>query len=689
MNKGGDFAERLKRIEGQRGAPQQDDGPIQSGGNSKLIAGCVFFGGLAMLLSVGAIGLAKSDLLGSVGEKIASITTKISDGELIPSGIGYDIMLGSAIEAQEDRHEITLAEAEAARKANLVAPLDARPAAPTAPINMDRMGTIVGAGHAATQSGTPVAIDTILAGFQPSGPNSRHWDIENYDMNETCQLRPVGTDEKLISVNIDTGHAHGPIQIVNNAAIYDVIEDHTKEALEDGHGIGMMKIHRGTMKVIDVIVTDTSAPLYLTLQSRSTRMMWHIHAGPDVNIAHIAMIGSSAPALTGNIGTASFEAVQGYENQRQEVIIDGERTRFECNTTPFRKPDESWAAWDGAKGGNTLDGNLLFGQDKGFDRFDTWFKETLGVSADTNLITARAASAVLVGNIPATPFDAPSKVTNIHVPAHDIILTGTPEAREAEIVKIYTDIVAAASGGDYRAILPETMILSEAETTTAAPSEISGGRRSFGDLIMDTNDIASKVSQTDLNRERRVSFSTRLTLDDLLQNGEAMPPEEQHHSYAMMRAPREMAPYCADTLVEIATKCKIIGVTVRDSGEGEFQIRANFAYVPNYTIGDVERQKGGDFLSAFLPDDVETRTHQTPEERRAFLVELKGICDQLRAEYGNCLIGTGGFYLDQPARFSGGDVQSHAAGWVEIYGQDNPFEEKKFQERAVEIFANR
>ncbi len=267
-----------------------------------------------------------------------------------------------------------------------------------------------------------------------------------------------------------------------------------------------------------------------------------------------------------------------------------------------------------------------------------------------------------------------------------MILTGTQTAREAELVAVYADLVAAAAGGAYQDVMPAAFDLGQATPETPAASEIGGQRRSFGDLVMRTNDIDSKVSLTELNRERRVSFSTRMTLDDLLQDGEAMPPEDMRHSYALMRAPRQMMPYCTDTLIEIATKCRIFKATVHDAGNGEYQVRADFAYVPNYTIGNVERIRGGDFISAFLPDENEDNTYQTPEERRAFLVRLKDICDLLRPEYGNCLIGTAGFNLDGPARFIGG-TRASAAGWVEVYMPDNPFEERNFQERAEAVFA--
>lgn len=88
-----------------------------------------------------------------------------------------------------------------------------------------------------------------------------------------------------------------------------------------------------------------------------------------------------------------------------------------------------------------------------------------------------------------------------------------------------------------------------------------------------------------------------------------------------------------------------------------------------------------------IPDQLARRRYQTPEDRRAFLISLKKVCAELRADDTNCLIGTGSFYLNQPTRFSNSGVTGHAVGWVEVHHLDNPFEEKKFQERVAALLA--
>ncbi|MEJ6401687.1 hypothetical protein [Yoonia sp. 2307UL14-13] len=483
---------------------------MTSEGSGKLIISLVFIAGIALVDGAGAIAFCKSETYASLKGTVTAQLDAISNVSLPTMNSGGSILLGPAFASAEKQAQEQLAEREAARNLTLIAPSRAHPAPPTEPVTTDRMGAVIGMGHAVTDGDAPVALNEVFTNFQPTGPNHPHGAITPFDTNENCTLRAIRPNEKLANVNVMRPNMLAPIQLVYQDSIHEVIERQTKEALEEGHSIGMMSIPRWTLGVIDVVVTDSSGPLYLALQSYGG-VMWKIHATGGVDIAHIAMISNRTSALTGNIGNASFEAVRtaDFDTPPDFYHYDSELGDLECMTTPYRKPDESWGAWNGAKRGNSLDGNLLFGQDKGFDAYDHWFTETLGISATTNLIEAAQAGAVLVGD------------------------------------------------------------------------------------------------------------------------------------------------------------------------------------VPNYAIGNVTRIKGGDFVSAFLPDTDENRTHEIPQERTAFLAEILDLCAALRAEYGNCLIGTAGFYLDRAARFSGGGVSAHAAAWVEVYLPDNPFEQRNFQEKVNAILAEK
>ena len=686
-----DFSERLQRIEAKKGAqPQQPTQPaIRSTRRnpSPNRAGMVI--ALMICLTFGAIGamfvFERNGQLAVWKDALNGQMASVSGGlGGLPSF--EEVILESALDSQSEQRKEQLAAAAEERARTLIAPPRPPREIPVAAVATERRGPVFGDGFAATLSATPAPVETIMTGFQPTGPDTPMGNVAFFDHNEGCWLRPIGAQEKFINVNITSSIRPAPVQLLNSVDIQDTLRKSIKEALEDGHSPGLLAVARGGQATADVIITDTTGPLYVVLQTLSANMIWHVHAAPGVEIAHIAMLSNGASGLTGNIGNATFEAIRAsdFGNQMNFYDFKGEPEELECMARPFRKPDETWGAWEGAKGGNSMDGNLLFGQDNGFDAYDYWFTQTLGRSSTENLISANQAGVILVGDVPTTPITAPTQPSTLYISRHDRVLVGTAAEREAQTVSIYTDIVRVAAGGDHRGTIPPATEVS-APVTEAA--QVGGERRDFGDLIMNRNNVEKVVSLTDLNSERRVSFSDRITWEDMLAPGEAPPQEGLRRITAMLRAPKLMQAYCTNTLVEIASKCEIFRATVHDSGDDVFQVRADFAYIPNYAIGDVTRISSGEFITAHLPDQREGRTNATPQERRAFLVELKQVCDELRKEYDNCLITTAGFYLDRPTRTSGNGDATTAAGWVSVYANDNRFEEGNLLEKAEEIMA--
>ena len=707
-----DFSDRIRRIhekKAQQPRPAPEEPPlIRSTGSPRpkrkkskaprnIRATLVLWG--LLIVSVGGaasfIYMDQGGRFDDLRERVAgavefAIPQNAGDTDsMISVGPLETMMLDAAMRNQGAKTAEDRAAAAEARATTLIAPPAAPDAPSTEPMITDRMGPAFGQGYAASAGDAPIALNEIMVGFAATGGDSTFGTPTVFENNAECTLRPIGADETFANVSIAVPAAIAPLQMLNDESMRAVLEGRITERLENGETPGMLEIFRGGYRAVDVIVTDRSGPLYLMLQTQSGNVLWNIHAGPDVEIAHIAMVTPGNAALTGNIGGASFESLRASDfGERPDFnYYRGEPEDFDCMAYPFRKPDETWGAWAGAESGRTLDGNLLFSQDKGFDAYDHWFTKTLGRSSEEGQIGAWEAHAVLIGNLPSELLNAPKGTHPLYVTAHDHILTGNAEARETATVALYTDIVTQASGGDYRDTIPPALDVGEAIASTGT---VGGQRRSFGDLIMDTNDVEAVVSVTDLNRERRAFFSTFVSWDEILGPGEAMPPEELQKLYGLMRAPRVMQQYCADTLVEIASKCGMYKTTVRQVTVDDtdlLEVRADFAYIPNYTIGDVTRINNGDFLSIpLLQDAVEGRSATNAEDRRAFLGDLKKLCEALRAEHGNCLIDVSGFTIPRPDIVGQDSPRSAAYGSVAVYGVDTRFAVANLEEQAQAIF---
>lgn len=707
-----DFSDRLRRIhEKKEQAPKpapKSPPPIRSAGRSKPkrpktkspinLRANLILGALLVASVAGAAAVAYMDQGGEFDDLRGEVASAVGSGgpqnagdvdQMVSVGPLETMLLDAAVRNQDAKiAERRAAEAEA-RATTLIAPPEPADAPLTEPLTTDRLGPAMGQGYAATADGTPVALTAIMVGLAATGPESTFGAPTVFENNSACTLRPIGADETFANVNIMAPTTVAPLQMLDDTTIYAALEDGITERLEKGQTPGMLGIVRGGYRAIDVIVTDRSGPLYLMLQSLSGNIVWNIHAASGVDIAHIAMVSPGNVALTGNIGNASFEALRArdFQDRVDFNYYSGEPEDFDCMAWPYQKPDETWGAWAGAQSGNAMDGNLLFSQDEGFDAYDHWFNKTLGRSSREGLITAWQAPAVLVGNLPSELLDAPQGTRPLYVTAHDHIITGDEAAREAATVALYSDVVAQAAGGDYRDTIPQPTDIGE---TISSAGTIEGRNRSFGDLIMDRNNVEEVVSLTDLNRERRAFFRTYVGWDEILAPGEAMPPEALQKLYGLLRAPRVLQQYCTDTLVEIASKCGMYKATVRGATINDadiLDVRGDFAYVPNYTIGDVTRISNGSFLSVPLLDDaVANRSAANAEDRRAFLADLKKLCDALRAEHGNCLINVSGFDIPRPDIVGQDQPRPASRGAVSVYGVDTRFAEANLEEQAEALF---
>ena len=648
----------------------------------KLIAGAGFLAGLLILGGVALYSVGKTAAGSVLPEIVKDSLASVSNVDLDEIPTVNDLIIETAIVSAIESANNNKSEAV---PLSLIAAATTWPAGPNSAIETQRMGSAFGPALAVTADGSGASLDKLATGFAPTGPTSEVGAITRFDANAECTLRPVGSNEKLINVHIASSERPAPLQALNDARILADIETAAKETIARGLPFGGINAQRGMFGAIDLIVTDTTAPLYLSLHSHG-RKYWRIHTAPGVTIAHIALISNGASAVTGDIGDASVEALRARDWGNQENFYHDRRAPEDiaCMARPFRKPDETWAAWAGAEAGNTIDGNLLFGQDKGFDAFEYWFLQTLGVSSQTNMISAYHASAVLIGDPPASPLVLSADPSPVRIVAHDHVLTGAPALREAQLVKMYENAVSAAAGVDWNDVLPAPVTM----TTDAAAeqSQISGSRRTLADHTMGTNDIEERTDLTAFNAARQVRVTAQIAVSDLLADGEEVPPDAAEETYLLLRAAPHLMAYCRDTVAEIAQKCRISSLSVgRKVTDGVYSVTASFDYIPNYTIGNIERIRQGDFLSYSVVKEEDGQSFQTPDERRAFLLELKNICTQLRAEFGNCLISRAIFRQMPPIELIGRSRPDEAVGVVEVYGLDNPFAQKKFEERVEEL----
>ncbi|MHA3913538.1 hypothetical protein [Halovulum sp. GXIMD14793] len=559
----------------------------------------------------------------------------------------------------------------------------------TKPFEAGRLGFDYGSGHAFNASREAVAMEKLVAEWTGGKPDAPALTVLPFLPNEECQMRRSQPGEKLISVLRGAPYRPAQLRTLMQGDIVTKLDRAVKSALAEGQLPHEIEIDRGEVSRVDVVVTDTSAPLHWVLQG-SGNVLWNVIPADGVKIAHVSLISGGQSGLTGNIGDATFDAIRAsdFGPYPEFSISRREEREFDCMAHPIPAPKEYWTSHAGAAKGNTLDANLLFLRTKGSAAYAKWFRDSFGVSAETNFIVADGAANVLVGPAPSAPLQAaPYGSTVVHFLFADHVISEDYKLREAATERLFTDILDKAAGRPYRESLPLDVVLDDPSGQPQRAERVFDGLVLGMDFVDDRGENRAKTQQEAINDERRAIFETNVPLADLLQPDETPPAEALAATYARLRVPEFMTRYCEDTLPAMARRCGVLKASAHPLKDSNFQVRATFGFVQNYDIGTLDVIKGGGFISAFLPVTDLNQKFATPEERKALIGKYLQVCDRLREEYGNCLLGTLSFHLDdQPSIYTNG-VKAHAAGWVEVYTLDQPLEEEKLQARAAEIFA--
>lgn len=282
--------------------------------------------------------------------------------------------------------------------------------------------------------------------------------LKSFDRNAMCNLRAPLPSEKIMNLRIQTATLPAPVQAFSQAQLAERLITNIENVTQDGRSYDATSQITGQKTAMDVFVTDSSAPIYLILQNLGPGVIWNIHAGPDVTIAHVAIIASSYSGLVAPPNDATFEAllvrdfVTPHEFGADDIIRD-------CMIRPWRQPQPEWGASIKAENGNFLYENQVYTYQKGYEAYNAWFTQTLGVDASTNLVTARDAAHALLGPVPNEPINyQPMTGQDVHMMRTDHIFAGDKTMRQTITDDLHSELLLAAIGGGIDALNPDPMV---------------------------------------------------------------------------------------------------------------------------------------------------------------------------------------------------------------------------------------
>ena len=242
---------------------------------------------------------------------------------------------------------------------------------------------------AASAGNRPVFIADVISGYRTQVDRDIPAEITTIRQITGCRPTPPlagsivghvtagssGIDLAMSTYN-DTHLAAGVQQLVN---------------LYRSSGTSMMLDVSGpSYESYDVAVTETSAPIYLVLETGGRNRMWNIHSAPGARIERVVLLGGT------QAGVANLDPVVPVE----VILDDGLQA---CAIQPTYELNDGNRLFQSVAAGtvSAAEAEERLGQIR--DRvaaYDIWFRDTFGVAASTSRIGFDQGTISVIGPVP-------------------------------------------------------------------------------------------------------------------------------------------------------------------------------------------------------------------------------------------------------------------------------------------------
>jgi hypothetical protein len=288
----------------------------------------------------------------------------------------------------------------------------------------------------------PYWVQSAVAGFRPARKDDYPAVVETMKYSGGCKFMPPRPDELVEKVHVDSSRMQSAVYVASR----DSVGERTKQYIENykaGQDIIPANIGDDRMGLVDVIVTETSKPIYLVL-AYSSSTIFNVQLAPGAKLSRVALVGHGAAGVA-NVDPSVPMAV-----------LNG-RSMEMCGVSPIREPKDHWAFVRNVK----EDPNLKEALAKNYGwygKFSGWYRENFGVPSEPDSIGASEASHVLVGPLPDTlearvPFKS-LEGSRLVLSKTDFAFVGSASDYDDKIRSYIIEQATRAAGGDLKAIAP-------------------------------------------------------------------------------------------------------------------------------------------------------------------------------------------------------------------------------------------
>lgn len=185
-------------------------------------------------------------------------------------------------------------------------------------------------------SGELLWAETILKDYKKKRRSSG--DVVLKTLTQTgCKLPRLTPNEHAIqTVTIEESHLDSPIYVLDDEMYKEGVAQLIKRYKETGRivGLGPQYSRPTAVGLVNVVVTETSKPVFLVLSARR-QTLWNIHPAEGVTIDKIVIL-SNEPNGLANVPDGA-----------EVFALMGEKATERCKIIPARRPEDHWDLMEG------------------------------------------------------------------------------------------------------------------------------------------------------------------------------------------------------------------------------------------------------------------------------------------------------------------------------------------------------
>jgi hypothetical protein len=291
----------------------------------------------------------------------------------------------------------------------------------------------------------PYWVQAAVKGFREVKMGDMPGQLVQRDGVGGCYFTRPAAGARVALVHVDGSPMTAPVFAFFQSDVGHRAENLINVYKSEGEEVVSSDAGKDQLEVVDVIVTERSAPVHLVLATGGSSLLFNIHLAEGARVSRAAVIGA------GVTGVANLDPSVPVE------FLTGD-AKNACAVSPMRTPADHWQFVRNARENPSSLGDIL---EKNYDyqrRWSAWHRASFGVASEPGAIGANSTAHVLVGPAPASADKRvtyrPLKGATLLVSRSDYLLAGSPTDYKKYNSGLVRAAALQAAGGDLASLRP-------------------------------------------------------------------------------------------------------------------------------------------------------------------------------------------------------------------------------------------